>query len=61
MFEELAVGAALLITWRTVNDESLTRARRKAALVALVLNQSIADVLLETLQVVAAAAAAAKQ
>jgi len=56
MFEELTVGAWFLIVWRRINDESLTRHRRKAALVAAVLDELDQDVLLQTLLVTAAAA-----
>lgn len=50
MFEELTIGAYLIIAWRHINGGSgLSPARRKAMLVAVVLNdRSEVDVLLET-------------
>jgi hypothetical protein len=54
MFDELAVAAAFTITWRRINNQALTVHRRKAALVALVLNLRDADVLLEALCLIAA-------
>lgn len=49
-FEELVVGAYLLLVWRRINDASLSRWRRKATLVAAVMDQLESDVLLRTLQ-----------
>ena len=47
--QELAVAAAFVIVWRRVNNSKLSVHRRKAALVAFVLNRREADVLLELL------------
>jgi len=52
--QELAVGAAFTIVWRRVNNSKLSVHRRKAALVAFVLNRREADVLLELLTLIAA-------
>lgn len=54
MYEELAVAAAFMITWNRINNHRLTVHRRRASLVALVLNRRDADVLLETLSLIAA-------
>lgn len=59
MFEELVIGAYLLIAWRHINNPHLSRYRRKAMLVAVVLNdRSEVEVLESALQGATAAAAA---
>lgn len=50
MFAELAVAAAFWIVWIRINNHHLSANRRRAALVALVLNRREHEVLLEALQ-----------
>jgi len=52
--QEVAVAAAFMISWSRINNHRLSIHRRKAALVGLVLNQRDTDVLLETLNLLAA-------